>query len=129
VTVTAPNLSVGSATVGIDMETTEGAGLGQADPNPVTVTISVPNNGMVLLSTDPTKLGTSSLTFNLAANSTSIPPFYVQGTATAPGTVQISASAPGFNPASATITVDRRASQSAAWGPVSTRPPRLRIRR
>jgi len=108
VTVTAPNISLNNVTVGRMMQTNGSAGLAIGDPNPVSVTISVSDPTMALLSTTEGALGppSGSLTFNLNAGATGIPTFHVQAISPVTGTVQLTATALGYNSAQATITIN-----------------------
>jgi hypothetical protein len=110
-TVTAPNISVGSTTVGQYMQGSVSVSLGTAPPVPVTVTItsSSPN---VLLSKSATATGASSVSFT-SVTSTFVGTVYVQGQGST-GTALITAvatntsggAAAGYNNGSGTITVD-----------------------
>ena len=89
VTVTAANAFLRSSTsashqaeaiVGIDLQTAQRIGLAVTPPAAVDITVSVPAASGVLLSTDATLSGTTSLLFEDVAI-TSSPLFYAQGTA------------------------------------------------
>ncbi|MCC7307210.1 MAG: hypothetical protein IT173_06580, partial [Acidobacteria bacterium] len=106
-TVTAPNISVGSPTVGKDLQTGVNGTAILGAPAPVggiTLTITVADPTKAVLSTSATVAGGPSLTFNIAAGSNSVPTYYVQAL-TDTGTVQYTASAPGYNSDTGTITL------------------------
>jgi hypothetical protein len=104
-TVTAPNLTVYDETVGKDLQTSTYVSLGTAAPTGgVALTVSVADPTKALLSTSATSVGSSSLTFNLAAGSSNTPSFYIQALAGS-GTVQYTATASGYNSKTGTITL------------------------
>jgi hypothetical protein len=98
-TVTAPNINTNDLTTGVNLEGGIGVGLSQTPPNPVTITVISNGPGIALISTDPTKVGSTSLTFPMANNGT----FYVQGVSL--GTTTITISAPGYSNAISHINV------------------------
>ncbi len=101
-TVTAPNLYVRNATTGAGLWVADSASMASTPPSPVTVTMTVSNPSVALLSTSSTTVGSASISF---ANITGgIPSFFVQGQSI--GTTAITISAPGFSNGSGTITVD-----------------------
>jgi len=105
-TVTTPTTSVQAATVGNYMETTTYGTLQVAAPaGGVTVTITAPSRGTILLSTSASVKGNTSLSFTLAAGSSSTPIFYVQSQGGGAGTVNLTISAPGYANGTGTVTV------------------------
>ena len=117
-TVTQPHILLLDKTVGQNLQVPV---LGSLDAAPsgnlsITVTSSDPN---VILSTNPTALGTSSITLTVTSGSTIIPTFYVQGLASTTAlTQQITATATGY--ASATNTVTLAPSGIVLAGPSGT---------
>ncbi|MGA2263579.1 MAG: hypothetical protein ABSH28_19355, partial [Acidobacteriota bacterium] len=117
-TITAPNLSMGSSygfTIGRHMELGGYyVSLGVAPPVATTVTITSPDPTKLLLSSDGTTLGNSSISFNLNAGQTYTPQFFVQATGGPICTVTpctaanyaLSVTAAGYNPATAMITIN-----------------------
>ena len=103
-TVTAPQLSAISATTGAGVYVPASFSLPQTPPSPVTVTVTVSNPAVAVLSTNAAILGTSgTLVFNTV--SSSVPTFYIQGLTAGSTTVTISA--PGFTSSTTgVITVD-----------------------
>ena len=71
----------------------------------VTVMISAPSSGKILLSTSASVKGTTSLSFPLAAGSSSTPTFYVQSQGGGAGTVNLTISAPGYANGTGVVTV------------------------
>jgi hypothetical protein len=105
-TVTIPTSSIQAATVGNYMETTTYGTLQVGAPSGgVTVTISAPSSGKILLSTSASVKGTTSLSFPLAAGSSSTPTFYVQSQGGGAGTVNLTISAPGYANGTGVVTV------------------------
>jgi len=94
-TVSGPKVLLNPVTVGANLEVRGFAQLDTAAPSEgVTVTISS-NSPSVLLSTDATVQGGSSIQLPVMGGSKVIPFFYVQGLASS-GTAQLSASASGY---------------------------------
>jgi 6-phosphogluconolactonase (cycloisomerase 2 family) len=105
-TVTTPTSSVLAVTVGNYMETTTNGTLQVGAPSGgVTVTISAPSTAKILLSTSASVKGNTSISFTLAANSSSTPIFYVQSQGGGAGTVTLTISAPGYANGTGTVTV------------------------
>ena len=103
-TVTAPQLAAISATTGAGVYVSTNFSLPQTPPNPVTVTVTVSNPAVAVLSTNAAVLGTSgTLVFNTI--SSSVPTFYIQGLTA--GSTTVTVSAPGFTSSTTgVITVD-----------------------
>ncbi|MGA1981677.1 MAG: hypothetical protein ABSG84_04320 [Acidobacteriaceae bacterium] len=101
-TVTAPNATIGSATVGANMQGSLSVGLATAPPSAVTVTVTSNGPSIATISKSATAVGGTSLTFNNVTG-TSIPPIYVQGQTV--GTTTVTVEAPGYNNANGNITV------------------------
>jgi hypothetical protein len=93
--------------VGIAMQTPTNISLGNPAPsNGLTLTVSVDPTKGVLLSSDPSALGATSLTFNLPGGSNSTPTFYVQVQKSAvQANVSFTASAPGYSTTNALVHV------------------------
>jgi 6-phosphogluconolactonase (cycloisomerase 2 family) len=105
-TVTTPTSSVQAATVGNYMETTTYGTLQVGAPaGGVKVTITAPSSGTMLLSTAASVKGTTSISFTLAAGSSSTPTFYVQSQGGGAGTVNLTISAPGYANGTGVVTV------------------------
>jgi 6-phosphogluconolactonase (cycloisomerase 2 family) len=105
-TVTTPTSSVLAVTVGNYMETTTNGTLQVGAPSGgVTVTISAPSTAKTLLSTSASVKGNTSISFTLAAGSSSTPTFYVQSQGGGAGTVTLTISAPGYANGTGTVTV------------------------
>jgi len=101
-TVTGPCMTVNPATTGTGFYVVGNASLQVAPPSAVTVTLSVSNAAIALLSSVATTVGSSSISYNNITGS--VPTFYIQGQSV--GTTTITASAPGYCSGTATITVD-----------------------
>ena len=113
VTVTAPTISVGSATIGQFMQGSINISLQTAPKSPITVTVTSGTPGTVLLSSTGTSAANgangTTLTFN-NVTSTSLGTIYVQGQqlvagAGATGTSVITVVAPGYTNGTGTVTV------------------------
>ncbi len=102
-TVTAPNISMGSAVVGKDLQTSIGVSLTQTPPEPVDITVTVADGSAVLISTSRTEVGSTSVTFTGVGN-TSSRTLYVQGLEDGAMTT-LTARAAGFNDGQSTVTV------------------------
>ena len=103
-TVTAPQLPAVSATTGAGVYVSANFSLPQTPPNPVTVTVTISNPAVAVLSTNASVLGSSgTLVFNTITSS--VPTFYIQGLTA--GSTTVTVSAPGFTSStSGVITVD-----------------------
>jgi hypothetical protein len=109
-TVTAPAITVSGPIVGNNMIAQGSASLGAAPPSSRTMTLAVtgPNAGDFLLTADPTKVGSSSLSLPLTAGSASVPAFYIEGqnySGTAAITATLTVSATGFTTGTTTLTL------------------------
>jgi hypothetical protein len=101
-TVSGPKVLLNPATVGANLEVRGVAALDTAAPSGgLTVTISS-NNSNVLLSTDPTLGGSSTIQLSVPGGSTFVPAFYVQALAGS-GSAVLTGSAPGYGSATANV--------------------------
>jgi hypothetical protein len=110
--VTAPAITVygngGTNIIGNNLLSTGGATLGAAPPSNEILTVTSSDPTHFLLSTDPTKVGTASLSLQLTAGSTNVPAFYVEGenySGTGAITATLTASAAGYSDGSATLSL------------------------
>lgn len=110
-TVTAPNITVGSTTIGEYMQGTVNVSLGVTPQVPVNVTITS-SNANVLLATSPTGIGLSSVMFS-SVTSTNVGTVYLQGqsstgatTLTAIATNTSNGAPAGYNQGTGTVTVN-----------------------
>jgi hypothetical protein len=107
VTVTAPAISLGNVTTGLNLEAARAIYLPQTPPsnngNGVTVTVTSSSPTLATLSKDPAVVGTTSVVFT-HVTSTNVGTIYVQGQGL--GTAQLTETAPGYTDGSSTITVD-----------------------
>jgi large repetitive protein len=106
-TVNTPDVlfGTGSVVVGRDLQTALTVRLQQAPPEPVTITVSVPEGSGALLSTTRTGVGSSSVTFT-GVTSTASRTIYVQGLSAGATTTAL-AQAAGYNDAQSHIAVTR----------------------
>jgi hypothetical protein len=115
--VTAPNLLFGGGGCAGNYSTTFSCNLGKdeqygafipylaaAAPTATAITIASSDSSKVLLTTNPSSVGTASVTVNIAAGGSAGPTVYVQGLATA-GTVTITESASGYITATGSFTL------------------------
>ena len=86
------NLSVASATDGVNLQTTSYVNLPSNSPTPITVTVTSSNPAVALISATATGTGSASISFTNVTNSD--PSFYILGQSA--GTANITASAPGY---------------------------------
>jgi hypothetical protein len=104
VSTTAPQgPSIGSATTGVGVYTSDSASLGTAPASPITVTITSSNPAVALLSTNSSTVGSASITFSSVSGTNSLT-FYVQGQSA--GAVILTLSAPGYPNTTASVAVD-----------------------
>jgi trimeric autotransporter adhesin len=110
--VTAPAITVygsgGTNIIGNNLLSTGGASLGAAPPSNEILTVTSSDPTHFLLSTDPTKVGTASITLPLTAGSAGVPGFYVEGqnySGTGATTATLTASAAGFSDGIATLSL------------------------
>jgi hypothetical protein len=101
-TVSAPNSSIGNATVGANMQTSVNVSLATAPPSAVTVTVTSNGPSIATISKSATVVGGTSLTFT-NVTSTNVGTVYVQGQTV--GTTTVTVAAPGYNNANGNITV------------------------
>lgn len=111
-TVTAPALAInaggGSNIVGNNLLSNGNVSLGAAPPSNETLTITSSDSTHFLLSTDPTKVGTASISLQLTAGSNGVPQFYVEGqnySGTGAVTATVTASAAGYSDGTATLSL------------------------
>jgi hypothetical protein len=102
-TVTAPNITIGNATVGRDLQTTVSISLGAVPPNPVTVTVTSNDPAVATLTRDGAVAGGASVTFT-DVSGTFVGNVYVQGRAL--GTTTLTVQATGYNDGTGNVTVD-----------------------
>ena len=101
-TVTAPNTSIGNATIGANMQATLSVGLTATPPSAVTVTVTSNGPTIATISKSGTLVGGTSLTFT-GVTSTNVGTIYVQGQTV--GTTTITVQAPGYNNSNGNVTV------------------------
>ena len=102
-TVTAPDITIGNATVGRDLQQLIGISLGATPPNPVTVTVRSNSPTLATVTRDGTVAGATSVTFT-NVTSTFVGQIYVQGRAH--GTTTLTVEAAGYNDGTSNVTVD-----------------------
>ena len=102
-TVTAPNITIGSATVGRDLQEGVSISLGATPPSPVTVTVTSNNGAIATITKDGTVAGGTSLTFT-NVTSTTVGTIFVQGRGL--GSTTLTVQAAGYNDGTSNITVD-----------------------
>jgi hypothetical protein len=102
-TVTAPNISIGNATVGRDLQTSVGITLTAAPPSPVTVTVTSNAGSIATITRDHTLEGGTTLTFT-NVTTTSVGTIFVQGRAQ--GSTTLTVQAPGYNDGTSNVVVD-----------------------
>jgi hypothetical protein len=110
-TVTAPSINVNVPVVGNNLIAAGGIGLGAAPPstpaNP-TLTLTSSDATHFLLTADPAKVGTASITLPLTPGSTSVPTFYIEGqnySGTTAITATLTASSSGYANGTGTMTL------------------------
>ncbi len=102
VTVTAPNISAGAVTTGISLEIPGSASLAQTPPSAVTVTLTIADSTVALLSSSSTAVGVKTLPFS-GITGTTVPQFWVQGLKQ--GSTTVTVSAPGYNSVTFNVAV------------------------
>jgi hypothetical protein len=102
-TVSAPNISVGSATIGRDLQEAVSIGLQSAPPSAVTVTVTSNNGAIATITKDGTVVGGTSLTFT-NVTTTTVGTIVVQGRGLGNTTVVVTA--PGYTNGVSNVTVD-----------------------
>jgi len=103
VTVTAPTISIGNQTVGVDLQAGASISLGAAPPNPITVTVTSNNGTIATVSSDGTVAGGATLTFT-NVTTTNVGTIFVQGRGR--GTTTLTVQATGYTDGTGTVTVD-----------------------
>ncbi|HLH08284.1 MAG TPA: PKD domain-containing protein, partial [Terriglobales bacterium] len=107
-TVSAPALSTSTQIIGNNLIVQDSLTLGAAPPTNETLTLTSSDPTHFLLTADPTKVGTASITMPLTANSFAVPAFYIEGqnyTGTTAITATLTASAPGYANGTATLNL------------------------
>jgi hypothetical protein len=107
-TVTAPAITVSVPVVGNNMIVQAGVSLQAAPPSAETMTITTTDSTHFLLTADPTKIGTASITLSLTGGSTSVPTFYVEGQnliGSGGTTATLTAKAAGFSDGTTTLNL------------------------
>jgi hypothetical protein len=102
-TVTAPDISIGNATVGRDLQTLLSISLGATPPNPVTVTVRSNSPTLATVTRDGSVAGGTSVTFTNVTG-TFVGQLYVQGRAV--GTTTLTVEAAGYNDGTSQVTID-----------------------
>jgi len=102
-TVNAPNITIGNVGVGKDLQTSVGVTLGITPPSPVTVTVTIRDSNLAVISSDPAVAGTGTVTFSNVTSSYA-GTVYVQGLAV--GSTVMTAQAAGYNNGTNTVQVD-----------------------
>jgi hypothetical protein len=102
-TVTAPNISIGSATVGKDLQATTSITLAVAPPGPVDVTVTSNSGSIATITSNGTIEGGTTLTFT-NVTTTSVGTIFVQGRAL--GSTTLTVHAAGYNDGTSTVTVN-----------------------
>lgn len=103
VTVTAPQITVGNPTTGLNLEVPLSITLPVAPPNPIAVTVTTNGPAIATLSNSATVAGGSTLVFS-NVTSTFVGTIYVQGQSVNSTTITVSA--PGYSNGNGTVTVD-----------------------
>ena len=101
-TVTAPYINTNDLVTGVKLEGGIGISLSQNPPNPVTVTVISNGPAIAAISSDPTMVGGTTVTFP-NVTSGGVGTLYVQGLTL--GTTTLTISAPGYSNAISHITV------------------------
>ncbi len=102
-TVTAPNMSIGSVTVGRDLQAGTSISLGATPPSPVTVTVTSNNGTIATVTKDGNIAGGTSLTFT-NVTTTFVGTIFIQGLGL--GTTTVTVQAPGYSDGTSNVTVD-----------------------
>ena len=104
-TVTAPpiGLQTSTLTTGNNLQVASYVFLSQTPPTPVTITLTIDNPAIAVISTNSTLAGAASNTFPNTVN-TNAKSFYLQGQSV--GTATITVSAPGYQSSTIGVTVD-----------------------
>jgi hypothetical protein len=109
-TVMAPAISLSSPIVGNNMIVQGSVSIPAAPPSSETMTITSSDPTNFLLTTDPTKVGTASITLQLTGGSAAVPTFYIEGlgypsTATTAITATLTAKAAGYSDGTGTMSL------------------------
>ena len=107
-TVTAPAINVSTSVVGNNLLFNGGITLGAAPPTAETMTVTSSDPTHFLLTTDPTKVGTASITLQLTAGSAGVPSFYIEGqnySGTTAITASLTATAAGYSSGNAAMSL------------------------
>ncbi|MBM4182752.1 MAG: hypothetical protein FJ207_00845 [Gemmatimonadetes bacterium] len=106
VTVSAPGISVGPATVGAGLQAGNSLSLGSTNHGGVTVTITSSDSTTLLVSPSATTPGTRSISYAFSAGQSGVS-FFVQGVEGATGAATLTVTAAGFLDGTSTVTVVR----------------------
>jgi hypothetical protein len=101
-TVTASQINLADALVGVDLQVSGSLTLQAAPPSPVAVSVTVADPSVLLISTNPALAGSASLLFN-HSGSTFVGTLYFQGLAI--GTTTVTVSVDGYTTREATVEV------------------------
>jgi hypothetical protein len=107
-TVTAPAISLSAPVIGNNLIAGGSASLGAAPPSNETMTLTSSDPTHFLLTTDPTKVGTASITLQLTAGSASVPTYYIEGrnfSGSAAIAATLTASAAGYSDGTTTLSL------------------------
>lgn len=102
-TVSAPNVNISNATIGVNLQQAISVTLQAAPPSPVDVIVSSTAPGIVIVSDNATTVGSNQITFS-GVTSTFAGTIYLQGLAT--GGTTVVASAAGYNDGTSTVQID-----------------------
>lgn len=91
-----------AVTIGKDLQTSDAVTLGTTPTSPVAVTVTSNSAAIAVLSSDPTAVGSGTLTFNNISSST--PSFYIQGLSL--GSTTLTVTAPGYATTTIYVTVN-----------------------
>ena len=103
VTVTAPQIQISNVTTGVGLEYTLGVYLPVSPPNPVTVVVTSSSPDIATISSDPTVVGTSTVTFTNVTG-TNVGTIYVQGVGL--GSALLTQAAAGYSNGTGTVQTD-----------------------
>ena len=107
-TVTAPTITVNGSIVGNNLVQNGSLSLGAAPPSNKILTLTSSDPTHFLLSTSSTTVGTTSITLQLTAGSTTVPTFYIEGrnfSGPSAITATLTASANGYTNGTATMSL------------------------
>jgi large repetitive protein len=119
VEVRSPDIALANFKVGKDLQDLHGVRLNAPASQPTELVLTVADPAIALISTAPTTVGSSLITFNNVSNTTERL-FYVQGLSL--GTTTITATASGFDEVEATLTVTESGFYISSPAGISTTP-------